>query len=46
MCHGDATYHLHEDRGDELIYYGHSDAIDLTRQPHLWNVPPATTMFG
>ena len=35
-------YQFFEERAGEQIYFGDSEAIDLTRAPHFFAVPPAT----
>lgn len=37
-----ATYQLHEERDGKDIYYSDGEAVDLTRTPHFFSVPPAT----
>lgn len=38
----DPSKHIYEERGHEQIFYGHSDAIDLTRRPQLFTYQYAT----
>jgi len=33
---------MFEDRDGERVYYAHSEAVDLTRRPHLFHDIPAT----
>jgi hypothetical protein len=35
-------YQLHEERDGRDIYYGDGEAVDLTREPHFFSVPPAS----
>jgi hypothetical protein len=36
------TYQLHEERDGKAYYYSDGEAVDLTRRPHFYSVPPAT----
>jgi hypothetical protein len=36
------TYPFHEERDGKEIYYSDGQAVDLTREPHFFSVPPAT----
>lgn len=35
-------YHLYEDRDGEHIFHCDGVAVDLTRKPHFFSIPPAT----
>jgi hypothetical protein len=36
------VYLLHEERDGREIFYSDGQAVDLTREPHFFSVPPAT----
>lgn len=46
LAHADQTYPVFEEREGGDIAYGDSIAIDLTREPHFYAVPYATTIGG
>jgi hypothetical protein len=41
---GNPMYYFHEDRGGKQIDYSQGQAVDLTRRPHFFSVPPATNV--
>lgn len=46
LVDGNPTYHFYEERDGRDIYFSHAEAVDLTRRPHFFSLPPATYMPG
>lgn len=45
LVDGNTQYLFHEDRDGKEIYFSHAEAVDLTRRPHFFSVPPATNIY-
>jgi hypothetical protein len=42
LVKGEVTYSFYEERDGEHFYFSHGQAVDLTRDPWFYSVPPAT----
>lgn len=42
LVKGALTYQFYEDRNGENIPFSHGQAVDLTRDPWFYSIPPAT----
>lgn len=43
LANSSSGYQFFEERDGQQVYFGDSEAVDLTRSPHFFAVPPATS---